>query len=304
MKPRKVVVVFNPKGGSARIRAASLLAKAFTAGIGAVVEVKATTADPGSACVLAGKALVEGAELVIAMGGDGTACQVAEALVGTSVPMAIFPGGTGNLFARSFFAVPTADEFVNMIASGQPQPIDMIKLKYADLDGRQHDRYFMVALGVGKLSDAVSQTSTTLKRWFGKLAYTVRVAIAALRLNAPTYRLSFRGNSVRTRAASVMVLNVLPAHMAMMSRGCNASDGLMDVGVIGCSNLWQLIKVGFWALLGRPERSRCYRTIRSAELVLECDSPVNPNIDGDPSHLTHKLTMSVVPGAVRMILAG
>ncbi|MBY0551879.1 MAG: hypothetical protein K2W95_31635 [Candidatus Obscuribacterales bacterium] len=303
MRPRKAVVVFNPKGGSARTRAATLLADAF-AGIGASVAVKATTAEPGSACALAREAIGEGADFVVAMGGDGTACQVAEALMGTDIPMGIFPGGTGNLFARSFYAVPSAEEFVNMIASGKPQPIDMIKLSYADLDGRAHERYFMVAVGVGKLSDAVSRTSATFKRWFGKLAYVVNVGLSCLRLDAPTYRLSFRGSSVGAKAASVIVLNVLPAHLAMMSRGCNASDGLMDVGIIGCTNLWQLIKLGFWTLLGRPERSRCYRTIRAAEMVVECDRPVNPNIDGDPSDQTHKLIMKVVPGAVSMILAG
>lgn len=303
MKPRKVVVVFNPKGGSARTRAATLLANAFTC-IEAAVAVKATTAEPGSACALAREAISEGVDLVVAMGGDGTACQVAEALLGTNIPMAIFPGGTGNLFARSFSAVPTAEEFVNMIASGEPQPIDMIKLSYADLDGQAHDRYFMVALGVGKLSDAVSRTSAKFKRWFGKLAYVVNVGLSCLRIDAPTYRLRFRGNSVSAKAASVLVLNVLPAHMAMMSRGCNASDGLMDVGIVGCTNLWQLIKLGYWTVLGRPERSRCYRTVRAAEMVVECDRPVNPNIDGDPSHLTQKLTMKVVPQAVRMLLAG
>lgn len=303
MKPRKVVVVFNPKGGSARTRAATLLVNAFR-GIGATVAVKATAAAPGSACSLAREAVGEGADLVVAMGGDGTACQVAEALMGTNIAMGIFPGGTGNLFARSFYAVPTADEFVAMITSGESQPIDMIELGYTDLDGQSHDRYFMVALGVGKLSDAVSQTSTTFKRWFGKLAYVVNVGLACLRIDAPTYRLRFRGNSVSAKASSVIVLNVLPAHMAMMSRGCNASDGLMDVGIIGCTNLWQLIKLGFWTLFGRPERSRCYRTIRAAEMVVQCDRPVNPNIDGDPSHQTHKLTMKVVPAAVRMIVAG
>lgn len=300
MNPNRVAIVFNPKGGSARERAAANLAAAFG---GISVTVKPTTPAPGSACQLAKRAVAEGADLVIAMGGDGTACQVAEGLLGTGIPMAIFPGGTGNLFVRSFYSVPTAEEFVDMIKTGQPQPVDMIKLSYTDVSGHAHDRFFMVALGVGKLSDAISMTSTKLKRWLGKLAYIIRVGWAALKPSAHNYELELRGTKVSKRAASVLVLNVLPAHMAMMSRGCNASDGLMDVGVVGCTNVWQILKLGFWTLLGRPERSRRYTTLRTSELKLRSDRPVNPNIDGDPSHLTSELSLKVVPGAVSIVLA-
>lgn len=46
------------------------------------------------------QALDDGAELVVAAGGDGTAMAVAGALVGQEVPMAVLPLGTFNFFAR------------------------------------------------------------------------------------------------------------------------------------------------------------------------------------------------------------
>src|SRR5690242_16662252 len=47
------------------------------------------------------QALAEGAELILAWGGDGTVQRCVDALAGTGVPLAILPAGTANLFAAN-----------------------------------------------------------------------------------------------------------------------------------------------------------------------------------------------------------
>ncbi len=54
---------------------------------------------PGSAAALT--AVENGAQLVICVGGHGTVRACAEALAGTSVPLAIVPAGSANLTARA-----------------------------------------------------------------------------------------------------------------------------------------------------------------------------------------------------------
>ncbi len=305
MELKKVAIVFNPKGGSARQDVVNRLSGAFTSK-GIEVAFFSTTPEPGSAKKLARQAAEQGFDLVIAVGGDGTVCQVAEGLMGTNVPMAVFPGGTGNLFARTFYSPPKPEAFAEMVLAGQPQPIDMVQLQYADVDGKEHDQLLLVALGLGKVSDAISDASPFFKRLFGKLAYVFKVTLACLWPNSRKFEIttSNTGGPAQTEAAAaVFVINVLPPTMAMMSRGCNASDGMLDIVVFRGTNMFHLIAVAFCLAFGCPERSSHYRRIRAKEVTIKANKTIKPNIDGDPGEKTLAVTLRSKPQAVRMILS-
>jgi len=301
MTPRKIAIIFNPVGGSAKKGTVEAVRRAFT---GCAVGLCPTTAEPGSATKLAAAAVGDGCDLIVAFGGDGTACQVAEALVGTAVAMAVFPGGTGNLFARSFYAVPTPQQFVHMIASGTPQPIDMIELKFQDITGKDHNRLFMVGLGLGKVSDAISDASPVFKRLLGKLAYVIRVTLACFTPGARRFTFQAQGlDAHEQEAAAVFVLNVAPPTMSMISRGVNASDGLMDIAVFSGANVIQLATSAACLAFGCPERSRHYRRMRTQAVTIRSEVPVRPNIDGDPAEATREVHMRVLRGAVNIVLS-
>jgi diacylglycerol kinase family enzyme len=299
---KKLAIVFNPVGGSASEEKRNELAGYFQSQ-GIDVAFCATTPEPGSATTLAKSAVDGGAEVVVAFGGDGTACQVAEALRGSTVPMAVYPGGTGNLFARSFYSDPTPSQFAEMILKGKPQPVDLITANYKDLEGKDQSRLFMVGFGLGKVSDAISTASPFFKRIFGRLVYVVKVALACLLPGARRFQLSFHDQKSSEDAAALFALNVTPPVMATMSRGCNASDGMMDVVIFRGKNAWHLISVAFWLALGRPERSRHYCRFRTNELTINSGKSMLPNIDGDPGSYTKEITLKVLPGAVQMVLS-
>lgn len=304
MPLKNVSVIFNPKGGSAKSRTLELLVSSLVAQ-GVQVNCAPTTPAPDSAKVLAAAAAANRACAVVAFGGDGTVRQVAEGLLGTGVPMAVFPGGTGNLFAQNFYAPPKPAAFAKMLLNGTPQPIDLFQYECRTDEGRDERGIFMVGLGFGPLSDAISDASPRWKRIFGRLVYVVNVARAACWLNpvAATVSIDRGSRFIEGPVVAAFALNVVPHTTPFLSRGCSPSDGLIDLVVVRGRHFHQVFGCGMALTAMRPECSRHYTRLRSNDVNIVTAKPVTLNVDGDPGPTTSEFRLTVLPSAVSMILA-
>lgn len=332
----RVAIIFNPTGGSAKSGKIDTLVRALAAHSIEAVRLT-TTAEPGSARMLAQKAAEDGqVDLVIACGGDGTVCQVAEGILaaheGTEsvravndgsqpgatanlvrnekLPMAVFPAGTGNLFARAFYAVPDPHKFVQMLVRGQAQPVDMVQLICADENGQEHRQLYIVATGFGKLSDAISFASPGMKRWLGKFAYAVRMVAASFNPEPVTYTIRTGAGDdaaaladTTVQASALFALNTIPPSMVALSRGCNASDGLIDVVLLKSSSFLSLGRMSMALASGRPDLKDDYLRIRCRSVTIETDRAVTPNIDGDPGVKTCHIELTAIKGAASIIVS-
>jgi diacylglycerol kinase family enzyme len=99
-----VAVVFNPATGGGDPAGRRQDTRKALAGLD-VLWLETTEQDPGQG--LTRRAVAEGVDLVIAQGGDGTVMACVTGLAGTDVPLAVLPGGTGNLLAANF-DIPTS----------------------------------------------------------------------------------------------------------------------------------------------------------------------------------------------------
>lgn len=301
MKLKRVAVIYNPKGGTARSTRLKALVTALEAQNLAVTTF-ATTADPTSAYDLA-RAASRKFWRVVAMGGDGTVRGVVEGLMGTGTVASAYAGGTGNIFSKTFLPPLSAAEFAGMLVGGTPQEIDVLNWQCDDVNNGAQSGIAIVAVGFGKLLDAIGEADPKLKKRFGKAVYAHNMAIAATAPD-PVFTVLRRGNDVREdNLAAALLMNVPPPDVPSLSLGCNASDGLLDfVGVNG-SNLAQLISTTVKIGLGRAHQSSHYWRWRAAELTVQTERPVLINIDGDPGPTTRSITVSVRHKAVPLILA-
>ncbi|MGO2043003.1 MAG: diacylglycerol/lipid kinase family protein, partial [Cellulosimicrobium funkei] len=148
-----------------------------------------TIADPGVGQTRA--ALAQGADVVVAVGGDGTVRAVAEGMVGSGRTMGLVPVGTGNLLARNLdLPVGDARAALAVVIAGSDRPIDVgwvTVLRYADpagpgdvegttLDpvrepGKEH--IFLVIAGLGFDAAMVADADDELKANVGWVAYFV-----------------------------------------------------------------------------------------------------------------------------------
>jgi YegS/Rv2252/BmrU family lipid kinase len=98
---RNAALLYNPQAGRQRERRLRELARAvdLLAAHGLAVTLVATT-GPGSGAELARRELAAGRDLLIVCGGDGTINEVVNGMVGSAVPLALLPAGTGNVLAK------------------------------------------------------------------------------------------------------------------------------------------------------------------------------------------------------------
>ena len=83
------------------------------------------TERPGHARELAQKSAANGTEIVICVGGDGTAFEIAGGLAGSETAMGIIPAGTGNDFLKSLNMPGSPIENLKQILSGTPRSLDL-----------------------------------------------------------------------------------------------------------------------------------------------------------------------------------
>lgn len=167
----RLILIANPRAGGGRAGAArdAILRAADRAF--ANVDVR-WTEGPGHATELAGKAAGE-ADIVAALGGDGTCSEVVNGLVPDGVPVnrkivfGVVPFGTGGDLVRSLEVRRPLDKAFWTLATGMTIPLDLGR--YAWDGGRS--RVFVNVAGVGANADVSRRANASSKRLGGFLTF-------------------------------------------------------------------------------------------------------------------------------------
>jgi YegS/Rv2252/BmrU family lipid kinase len=188
---RNALLIHNPNagnGGGGRRRMLDEARRILSLG-GIEAELQETRA-PGDATVMAQRATVEGRQLVIACGGDGTLNEVVNGLAveqnGHRVPMALLPGGTANVLAKEIglpWDIPAAAQKlvhgeVKEVALGLATPLREPSKR----------RYFLSVAGAGPDGMIVYSIDLDLKARVGILAYWWQGAREVFRYQFPHFR--------------------------------------------------------------------------------------------------------------------
>ncbi len=175
---------------------------------------------------MAHEAAVSGADLVLAIGGDGTIRAVCEELAGTGIPVGIVPAGTGNLLARNLDIPLYLRSAVDVALNGQDRAIDMVEVS----GDKMEDATFLVMAGMGFDAAIMEGVNEDIKAKVGWLAY-VWSALKSLMFPAIRVEVSVDGGEfTRHRARTIVIGNVgfLQAGMPLLPDAA-IDDGQLDV---------------------------------------------------------------------------
>lgn len=292
----RVVVVANPAAGPAWRRRPPAAIEGRIARLlqrhGADGDVKLTS-GPGHATVLAREAVRDGADLVVAWGGDGTINEVASALVHARASLGIVPTGSGNGLAREIGAPAGHDAALGAALGGADRVIDA---------GELNGRIFFNAAGVGfdaRVAEVFAAPTGHARGFTSYASVTVR---ELFRYRASEYTIEADGQPAFERRALLISIANTPqwGNGARIAPAARMDDQRLDLVTVPAlapavilANTWRLFagSIPGWSAVEA-------RQVHAA--TIRCDPPAPAHVDGEPAGRLEVIDIRVIPAALRV----
>ncbi len=282
MDSSSTLLIINPHAGTVGKEG---MAEMVASRLGFMPRVAFTTGR-GSAAALTRRAIEEGAEAVLAAGGDGTINETASALLGSGVALGIIPCGSGNGLARHLDIPMIIGEAVDVIAAGH---IDLCD--YGTADGMP----FFCTFGVG--FDAAVSAKFDKEHRRGRLTYIRQTFLEYLRYNPETYTIKAGGKTMTDKAFLVAVCNASQyGNNAYIAPHASMVDGLLDVTIVHSGSPLTTALVGMDLLTGFIEQNMLIETFKASRVTIERTAPGPAHLDGEPRVLGRAIDIICNPG--------
>ncbi|MDF7663485.1 diacylglycerol kinase family protein [Bifidobacterium sp. ESL0763] len=264
-------------------------------GIADIEFIETTLERDGRVCAL--EALEHGADVLVAVGGDGTVRTVASAVGGTGHILGIVPIGTGNLFARNMgIPIDDIEAALTVATSRGERLVDMGRMALLDRPADDHAHAFLIIAGIGFDADMIDDTDPQLKNNISWLAY---FAGAMKHLFAPKYRgtitITSDDDTARTitnvHFRTMLAGNCGQIPMFSLMPDASFDDGRLDFeiidtsgGILGWANLFG--DVMHQTITGKAQQSPISTNstmdqIQGVSAEVRLEKPALAEVDGD-----------------------
>ena len=315
----RAVLIVNPNATSTTAAGLALLAHALESRVQLTV---VRTDHRGHAVEIAQQAARDGVDVVIVHGGDGTVNEVVNGLLGPPgsaapaegrgrVPaVAVVPGGSANVFARSLGIphdpIDATNQLIDLLSdyrrAGQWRRIGLMDCG---------ERWGVFTAGMGVDGEVVAAVEARRRKDKGVTSTRyIRAAVPTVLRSArrePTLTLQLPDRDPVTGVHFVFVSNSSPwtyanAKPVFTNPDCRFETGL---GVFGTTSM------NIWRNLGLVRRMLARRAdIKGAHLIrdddvawvrVSSDTPIATQIDGDYIGLREVMTFRAVSGALDVV---
>jgi YegS/Rv2252/BmrU family lipid kinase len=268
------------------------------------------TERPWHAAELAEKAALDGYDVVISAGGDGTANEVLNGLMraqnqgANKTAMGIITVGTGNDFAFGMNIPGIFDECFTVLREDKRRVMDIGLVKGGDYpDGR----YFGNGVGMG--FDAAVGFEAVKIRWTrGLLAYL----IAALRtvflyFTAPLVKITYDETSIEQSSLMTSIMNGqrMGGGFYMAPNG-DPGDGWLDLCIAASASKMRIFQLITYFMKGTQATQPEIKTARARTISITAIKGTMPaHCDGETlCYSGDKLVIDLLPQRLEFIISG
>ena len=264
------------------------------------------THAPGDATELTARAILEGAETIVAVGGDGTINEVANGFFtgadGPAAALALLPMGTGGDFRRTVGIPGEFEAAVQVIRARKLRSIDAGHIDMKGLDGSPYTRHFVNIADAGIGGVVVERVNRTTKLLGGRVSFQYAAMMTLLTYKPQEVVVESVEGRFQGRAQNVVIANGQYFGGSMhVAPGAVPDDGLFDVVVFGDIARFEALRSINDIYSAKHMQNPKVTSWRSAEVRVTSAERVLIDVDGEMCG-TLPATFRVVPGAIDLVV--
>ena len=291
----KTCFIFNPCSGKNRRR--PWLVSTLQAFVSAH-QLDATivfTECPGHATELARAALADGCERIVAVGGDGTMNETAQALVGSPAALALVPCGSGNGLALHLRLPTQPRRALALLADATARVVTIDT-------GTANGHPFFNAMGLGFDAEISRRFNRLTRR--GLVAYA-RTGLATFLRHRPE-RVTVSDGHGAPETLDAFIVAVANSDQygnhAQMAPGARVDDGLLDLVAVRPPGLLGAVPLLARLFLGTFDQSPRVWRLHGAHFVIERPAPGLIHTDGETHATAAIVNIAVRPRSLRLLV--
>jgi diacylglycerol kinase (ATP) len=229
-------------------------------------------------------------DIFVAVGGDGTANEVAGKLIGTDKIFSILPSGSGNGCARELKLPPLGIRLMQLLIKGETKKMDVIYV---------NGRHSINVSGIGY--DAIIAKRFQRRESRGVFNYLLLILRSFFFYKPSYYHFFVDGKEVNTKAFLICFANTRQfGNNAYIAPNAKHDDGMIDLVVVEPFPKWYSLHFGILMMTKRINHSRYITNYRCKEIIFDSESTNWFHIDGDPIKLRGPVTISISAQALNV----
>jgi diacylglycerol kinase (ATP) len=285
-RPLKTRFIVNLRSG----RAARALGAVETFATARLAEIALTT-GPRHASELAARALDDGCQLIVAVGGDGTINEVASVLTGHDATLGLVPCGSGDGLGRTLGLHGSVERALDVLVEGRPRTIDT---------GLADGRPFFVTAGLGFEALIAEEFNRHSRR--GLLRYLATSAQLWRSYEPQKVTVTCDGLCESRRVFTLTVANCDQyGNGARIAPGALLDDGLLDLTAIPPATLRTGLPLFARLFLGSLNHRTDVLRLRSKRFVVERAAPGLIHVDGETHAAGRRIEFEVRSRSLRVM---
>ena len=247
------------------------------------------------------RAVADGVERLVVVGGDGTQHLAVQALATTGTALGVVPIGSGNDLAANLGVPRELEAAVHHAVTG---PVTSVDVGRIDVGDGKPPIYFGGYCGIGFDSE-VTRVANQVRVVRGPLIYPWAVLKTLVLFRAPSIRAEHDGGVLEGRAMFVTAANVTSFGGGMkIAPHARMDDGLFDLVFVRRVGKIRLLTIFPKVYSGRHLDNPEVTVVRTRRVALSLDRPMELYGDGEPLlplAAGETLVAEIIPKGLRVV---